>query len=197
MFFMGIVMNFFISMSYAEIGRIVRIVDNDGAYIKREKTELKIKPNMALEAGDEVISNESRVLVHLYPGTQLSMDKSTKVVVHKKLIKFFKGLVRVKVIKKQGLIVQQIVASEDVSFNLSEGDFELALSSKNVDLDVHEGEITVSSPHIQTFVPEIIKTKEGFTFTRNQYSFLRRKFAPRFNNHPGFTRKVELHKKRK
>ena len=41
-------------------------------------------------------------------------------------------------------------------------------------------------------MPEIVKANEGFKFSRKKKTFARRKFSPKFKNHPGFENKKQL-----
>jgi len=146
------------------------------------------------------------VVLHLYPSTQISLNKNSKLQITQALIqesdvgeestsviKLLKGLIRLQVIKEINQKINQEVNVGDVSFGVRGTDFEVnANDTSEVDLDVYEGEVTVTSPHVQTFVPEVVKASEGFRFSRKQKQFIRRKFQPKFKNHPGFLDKVSL-----
>jgi len=70
------------------------------------------------------------------------------------------------------------VLNDDVSFSTESGEFRVSLNENNdVDLDVASGEVLVSSPHVHTFVPEIVKAKEGFRYKSNPPGFERRKYS--------------------
>ncbi|MFP5387461.1 MAG: hypothetical protein ACLGHN_15390, partial [Bacteriovoracia bacterium] len=91
---------------------------------------------------------------------------------------------------------EQKVTADDVAFGVRGTEFEVAFTDDSeVDLDVVEGEVEVSSPHVHTFVPEIVKANEGFKFDRKRRKFVRRKFHLKMKDHPGFQKPSELRKK--
>lgn len=74
------------------------------------------------------------------------------------------------------------VQTDGVSFTTEKGTFEVSqTTSKDIDLDVISGEVEVSSPHVHTFVPEIVKASEGFRYTTKEPGFARRPFSPKIN----------------
>lgn len=98
-------------------------------------------------------------------------DSEAKVI-NQQEVKILKGFIH---IKSKGKIN---VVSSDVSFSTESAEFEVSLSdNKDVDLDVVRGEVLVSSPHVHTFVPEIVKAQEGFRYRSNPPGFERRKYS--------------------
>lgn len=71
---------------------------------------------------------------------------------------------------------EHVVKMKNVSFTSTSAVFTVTQLKDRVELDVHCGEVTFSSPLIMTFVPEIIKAKTGFTFLAKEKKIQRRKF---------------------
>jgi hypothetical protein len=194
----------FFSISYAQVGKMIKVVGGQEAYLLRGSEKLLLKEDLDLEEGDEIFSETSYLVFLIHPSTQLSLSKNTSIkIVQAKFekeekvstltssIELLKGLLRVQVIKDSDLQVDQKIISQNVAFAVRGTEFEVSLDEENIDLDVVEGEVEVSSPDIQTFVPEIVKANEGFRFLRKKPKFLRRAFKLRFKDHPAFlSRKV-------
>ena len=194
-----------ISASIAEVGKVSKAIGSNDAYILRNQKKLSITQDFELEKGDEVFTQNSVLVIYLYPTTQISLAKKTQIKVSENLIKddktkakifsiisFIKGIVRLQLTKDDKLEIDQRIVAEGVAFSARGTEFEVSSTGGNIDLDVIEGEIEVSSPYVQTFVPEIVKANEGFTFNKKAKSFQRRKFLARFKNHPSFVRKEEI-----
>jgi len=99
-------------------------------------------------------------------------ENSEAKVINQQEVKILKGHILVKTKKKM------TVLNDDVSFSTEAGEFQVSLTNKrDVDLDVISGEVLVSSPHVHTFVPEIVKAKEGFRYKSNPPGFERRKYS--------------------
>lgn len=98
-------------------------------------------------------------------------DSEAKVI-NQREIKILKGHIYIKSKGKMNVV------SNDVSFSTESAEFEVSLSdNQDVDLDVVRGEVLVSSPHVHTFVPEIVKAKEGFRYRSSPPGFERRKYS--------------------
>lgn len=108
------------------------------------------------------------------------------------VINFVKGIIRLQISKEGNEEINQKVQADNVAFAVRGTDYEVSLEGDDVDLDVHEGAVEVTSPDVHTFVPEIVKAGKGFRFDRKQKKFANRAFGPRFKNHPGFINKKEL-----
>ncbi len=199
-----------INISLAEIGKVNKIVGPADAYILRNQNKIMVAPNTEIEEGDEIFSLESVLVIHLYPTTQMSLAKNTQIKISKNLIEetadkeksfsiieFVKGIVRLQVTKDDDLEIEQQVVADGVAFAVRGTEFEVSNENENFDLDVIEGEVEVSSPYVQTFVPEIVKANEGFRFNKKQRNFQKRKFGTKFKNHPGFAGREEIKAKRK
>jgi ferric-dicitrate binding protein FerR (iron transport regulator) len=108
----------------------------------------------------------------LSPSVKVRVGRNTKIEPSKEAtsLKLTKGVIRV-----MGKSEFSVVGPE-VTFTTKDGDFEVAIFKNFVDLNVIRGEVEASSPHIQTFVPEIIKANQGFRYSRAQRKFLGRKY---------------------
>ncbi len=191
--------------TFAEIGKITKLVGSGDAYLERRAQKMAMSQDLLLEEGDTLFSQGAVVLIHLYPSTQLSLSKNTQITLTQNLIEddkakekttsfvnFIKGVVRVLVTKDADQEIEQKVTADGVAFAVRGTEFEVSDVGDDFDLDVIEGEVQVSSPYVQTFMPEIVKRNEGFRFNKGQKKFQRRKFGLKFKNHPGFKRREEI-----
>lgn len=190
----------------AESGKVLKTVGAD-TLIKRKGVESVLQMDHILEQGDEIITGKGSALLLLYPATQISLSPDTHITISEhsidqmevkeravSVIGFLKGFIKVLVSKDSDQEVDQRYDAKDVSFGVRGTEFELSENDEGVDLDVSEGVIEVSSPHVQSFVPEIVKANEGLQFSKKRKNFLRRKFAPKFKDRSLFKDKKELFK---
>lgn len=189
-----------LSTAFAEVGRVVKISDHSDAYLVRNKSKVKLELNTSIETGDEIISENSSVILQLYPETQVNLAKQSQLKIEQadlevnknqekafSVLKLSKGMVRtiIPMVKKQ--VLEQRWETEGMSGMITQGEFELSLQeNKNSELEVFDSQVAVSSPFIQSFVPEIVKANEGFTFNWKDKGFSRRKIAPKFTDHTSF-----------
>lgn len=191
-----------INVVFAQEGRITKIAGDQSSYLVRKNQNILLKEELPLEKGDEIYSMNSVVLLYLQPTTQMSLAKNSHVKITQNLIEenlekdkatsvieYIKGIIRLQVTQDDQLEIDQKVVAEGVSFAVRGTEFEISQEGEDVDLDVIEGEVEVSSPYVQTFVPEIVKANEGFKFNKKQRHFKRRKFRTKFKNHPRFADK--------
>lgn len=193
----------------AEVGKVVRIAGENTGYLIRASEKVSLNQDTPLELQDEIHSDNSVLVLYLYPGTQISLGKKTSIKLTEhfidssedklrksfSIIDLIKGMVRLQVTKEGQEELEQKITADDVAFAVRGTEFEVSyLETSHVDLDVVEGEVEVSSPHVQTFVPEIVKAKQGFRFDRKKRSFGRRKFLLKFRDHPGFGKASQLRK---
>lgn len=202
---MGLIMS---NVAFAEVGKVLKVVET-GAYLTRGSQKIVLIPDLSLELGDTISSGESYVVFQLYPETQMSMAKNSELKISEHTIQevagiektwsvvdFLKGIVRTQVYRDSDQEVEQQVRTEGASFAVRGTEFEISIEdNKDIDLDVFEGEVAASSPYIQSFVPEIVKANEGFRFERKKKAWSKRRFAPKFRNHPGFEDPKKLLKK--
>jgi hypothetical protein len=108
-------------------------------------------------------------------------------------VEVVKGMVRSKLNSAIGFQLDQKIDAPGVSFSAQDGEFEVSIEeNQDVDLDVFLGIVSVSSPHIQSFVPEIVKSTEGLRYLSFKRAFAKRRFSPKFRNHPGFEKTEAL-----
>lgn len=189
---------------FAEEGKVLKLEGTD-ALIVRDRQMIKVTVGQTLQEGDVLSSLGSTLLIHLYPTTQIAVDKNTMIRFEKNIIestkkieKSFsivgidKGLVRLKIDRDVDQEIDQKVITDGVSFSARGTDFEVFVNKTEVDLEVYEGLIEASSPFVHSFVPEMTKSKESLIFNLTERKFLRRKFAPRFAHAPAFLTKSEL-----
>lgn len=194
-----------VSASFAEVGKISKILGSGDAYVLRNQNKISVVQDLELEQGDEIHSLDSVVMIYLYPTTQMNLAKNSQIKITENLvaeagekekvssvIDFIKGLVRVQVTRDESLEIEQKVQANGVAFAVRGTEFEVSEEGEDFDLDVIEGEVEVMSPYVNTFVPEIVKANEGFRFNKKQRNFQRRKFRAKFKNQPGFAGKEEV-----
>lgn len=194
-----------ISSALAEIGKVSKILGSSDAFIIRDAQKLKLTQDIELKQGDELNTLGSVVLIYLYPSTQISLSKNTQLKFSESVVQeftnleksfsvidFIKGMVRIQVTKDPEIEIDQKIQANGVSFAIRGTEFEIGDLNGEIDLDVIEGQVEVSSPYIQTFVPEIVKPNEGFSFNKKEKKFRRRNFLMKFKSHPGFFDRREL-----
>lgn len=195
------------STAMAEVGKISKIIGSQDAYILRNSSKINLSQASLLEEGDEIYTQNSVVVVHLYPQSQLSLSKNSQVKLSKSvidestdtekafsIIDYVKGIVRLQVTKDPGQEIDQKVQADGVAFAVRGTEFEISQEGEDIDLDVVEGEVEVSSPYVQTFVPEMVKANEGFRFNKRARNFQRRKFKMKMKE-TGFTSREEIRTK--
>lgn len=188
------------NLALADAGKILKISDTKKAYLTRGKEKLPLSQGMVVQMGDKISSENGMVLVQIYPGSQLGLLNKTEVTISDfqitqsnetkraySLIDLHQGTVRGLVGADQNLEVEQKINTEGASLAISNGEFEATLKKTgDVDLNVVQGEVLVSSPFIQSFVPEIVKSKQGLSFMRKKKAFAKKRFSPLFKKHPKF-----------
>lgn len=163
------------NIALAEVGSISKVSSKSGAYILRGKEKEALNSNLKLEAGDQVFSNNGNVSFKLSNLAQISLKKYSVVKVDQPAqITFVKGLVIVN--NEKGDFK---VDADGIMFVDTGSHYAVSKVKENFELDVMKGEVIVSSPFVQTFVPEIVKANEGFRFNKKAQSFERRKFKAR------------------
>jgi hypothetical protein len=202
----SLLISLFLSTSvFAEVGKFLKIEGERDAQILRASGNVVPVIDGDIEEGDEIVTNNSIVVFYLYPSTQILLNKNSKIQITQALIeestvgeentsviKLIKGIIRLQINKDVNQKINQEVNVGVVSFGVRGTDFEVNAEAEDIDLDVFEGEVTVNSPHVQTFVPEVVKANEGFRYGRKKKEFIRRKFQPRLKNNPGFLAKENL-----
>lgn len=196
---------FMLNLSYAEVGRVLKIVGSQDAYLLREGNKLTAAVDMELQEGDQVFAENSHLVLHLYPSSQLSVTKGSEVKITRNVIEegekldkaesiidLIKGMIRLQVTKDAETELDQKIEANQVAFSVRGTDFEVAILEDEVDMDVYEGEVEVTSPHVHTFVPYHVKANEGFRYSRKGKAFARRNFKPKLKNNAEFVPKERL-----
>ncbi len=194
-----------ISASMAEVGKISKTLGTGDAYLMRGKNKISLVQDSLIEQGDEIFTEDSVIQLYLYPTTQINLAKNSHIKINESLIEgegskekstsvigFIKGLIRLQVTKDENLEINQKVVADGVIFGVRGTEFEVSNENDDFELDVVEGEVEVSSPYVQTFVPEMVKANEGFRFNKKGRKFERRKFRMKFANNPGFSKREDI-----
>src|SRR5688572_1666681 len=111
-----------VSTSFAEVGKIHRVVGHSDAYLMRGNQKVTLADELVLEENDELFSEASAVILHLYPLSQISLSKNSQIKITKNVIEeseekdkavsiigFIKGLIRLQVSKDPEIEVEQKV----------------------------------------------------------------------------------------
>lgn len=170
--------------AFGAIGKVSKISGKGEAYLLRNKNKVLLTKNIPLELDDKIVSDTTSITIELESKTQVALGAQSEIAIvngdkEVPLINFFKGMIRVKAQPKGKDLVQKVQA-EGVSFTGKKTEFEVSDTEESIDLDVIKGEVTVSSPFVQTFVPEVVKAKEGFSFGKSKKGFSRRPFQSKF-----------------
>jgi hypothetical protein len=193
---------FLISFAHAEIGEITSVNGGTDSYLLRNGNKTSISQGDNLEVGDSIHSGSAHVNFILYPKIQMGLANDSELTITKhmvdetseetdSLIGLIKGLIRIQVTRDGNEKVRQKVDAREVTFAVRGTEYEVSSSDEDAELDVFDGEVEVSSPHVQTFVPEIVKPKEGFRYSRKARKFSRRALKER-NKAARFLKREEM-----
>lgn len=187
------------SLTFAstEIGKVVKLEGSSDSFLLRSSGKELLSESTLLAEGDELHTQGSLVVIHIYPGTQISLSKDTQIKLSQSyvdevsesmqkafsLIDFVKGLIRVQVTREPDQQIEHKILAKGAAIGVRGTEFEVTDQEEGIDLDVLEGEVEVTSSGAGA---ERIRANEGLRFLPNQRKFMRRKFAARFKNHPGF-----------
>lgn len=191
----------FSTLSFAEVGKVSKLLGSN-SYLMRSGQKIALAVDTELELGDEVYAESAYLVLFIYPASQVSLNHNASIKISEHLIEenkeleksfsvidYIKGVIRLQVTKSTDQEINQKVQANGVAFAVRGTEFEISQEGdEDVDLDVIEGEVEVTSPFVHTFVPEVVKANEGFRFNRKKKNFARRKFGLKFKNHPGFDR---------
>lgn len=180
------------TQAHADVGKILKVLGARDSYLLRNKMKFSLSEEAPLQEGDEIFTENSHIVLQLFPSSQLSLPKGTQIILSQALLKegekqlqsesvidLVKGLVRVQVLKEEEVNIEQKVQAPGVAFGVRGTDFEVAINDGEVLLDVYEGEVEVTSPHVHTFVPYFVNSQEGFQFSRRNPAFAKKAFRPR------------------
>lgn len=204
--YIGLIL-FFVQVASADVGQVIKHLGSKNGHLLRDGKKINLAVGLPLEQNDRILTEDSYTVLYLEPSTQISLSKGSEITLTQNflddekearsfsLIELVKGFIRVQVTRDVGVEIDQQVKANDVTFGVRGTEFEVAIEGEDVDLDVIEGQVEASSPLIQSFAPEIIKTNEGLRFSKKDKKYNRRKLALRFKNHTGFLKKKEIQKK--
>ncbi len=190
------------STAIAGIGEVLSLRGSQDAWLSRNGAKINLTDGTQLEVGDTIHSENAHVTFLLYPKIQMSLVKGTDIIISQHLVEgssdkttslidLIKGLIRIQVTRDGTEEVDQKVDAKGVTFAVRGTEYEVSSTNEDAELDVFEGEVEVSSPYVQTFVPEIVKPNQGFRFDKKQRSFARRAMKER-NREARFLRREEL-----
>ena len=198
---------FFAGSVWSEVGKVTQMLGSETAYLTRNSERINITRNTEIEQGDVINSEDSVLTFLIYPTGQYRLSKNTTIKITQSfiqdsneeeksfsVIEFIKGVIRAQVVRDDELEIDHQIKAKDVAFAIRGTEFEVSQNGDDYDLDVLEGEVEVSSPHVQTFVPEIVKANEGFRFNRKARSFKRRQFKLKNPDRPAFWAREEIKK---
>lgn len=184
----------FSSFCFAGVGEILSLNGGSDAKLSRGGVEQVLAVGTALQVGDKIRSENSHVVFLIYPKIQMSLGRGSEMSITSHLIdeaneaksssilELIKGIIRVQVIRDESDQVEHKIDANGVSFAVRGTEFEVTSTDEEAELDVIEGEVEVSSPYVQTFVPEIVKRNEGFKFSRKAKRFERRAFRKKMKD---------------
>lgn len=192
------------SFAFAQVGEVVSLKGASDGHLIRGGQELPLTEGASLELGDTVNSGSGHVMLLVYPKIQISLVKETELTITSHMVEelegkekssslfsLLKGLVRLQVTRDPGDEIDQRVDAKGVIFAVRGTEYEVSSNDEEADLDVIEGEVEVSSPYVQTLVPEIVRPKQGFRFNRKAKSFARREMRER-NREARFLRREAI-----
>ena len=123
---------FILNTSLAEVGKVLKVVGSTDAYLVRDQNKISLTVDQILELGDEIFSENSMPVIHLYPGTQLSLDKNTQIKLTEHMIEenaeavkksssvidFIRGILRASITREEGEEVDQKFQARGVAFGV-------------------------------------------------------------------------------
>lgn len=133
---------------------------------------LTIAPSWA--STTQIRSQAESKVISLEPSGQVRLEKESEILLTEKArLVLQKGSLRYR-----GDSPYEI-RLKDVSFKSMDADFEVISDAHSVLLHVYSGEVEVTSPHVNTFVPYMVKEKEGFRFKKARPEFEKKVFESR------------------
>jgi hypothetical protein len=168
--------------SQAEVGKILKM-KRDKAYVIRNGQKHTLTLLSKIQVGDEIHSSTSEILFLIHPSTQISLSKNSQFTIAEKgIVRFLKGSGHFLVDKKSLQGDDFKVETEGVVFIVRGTEFEVSLNESAIDLNVVSGQVEASSPYVQSFVPEMVKARQGLRFDLKKKAFQRKKFSPISND---------------
>lgn len=167
-----------VACSWASPGKVLKMTEGHDAYLVRRNSKILLTPKTKIEFKDEIFTKNSSVVIQVFKAGEVTLLQNTHLAVTKDFpLSLRKGVLRVKALESLK------VDADGVSFKGNDAEFDVIKEGiQNIDLDVFKGSIEVSSPHVHTFVPEIVKANEAFRFDSINKTFSRREFKKRQKN---------------
>lgn len=142
----------------AEVGVVTRVVGPD-AKIIREGSSLPVFQNTQLEEGDRIETNNSVVLLQVYPSTQINLSENSVFVIEEHdvefegnnetsdiIMGFLKGKLKILVKKlRDEDVTSQTLKTNMVSLAVRGTEFEVEESDEGTNVDVIEGSVAAVS----------------------------------------------------
>lgn len=165
----------------------VSLAASDKSFILRDNKKMAISSGQKFQAGDEIHSGKSKVVLPLYAGVKLILFKQSKIVVaHHQVtttnktenvfidVDLKKGKSFAQIDKKENQDIEFKINTPGASFVANNSDFEVTVDkTKNSALIVQKGQVLASSPYIQSFAPEVVKAGEKFRFDMKKKAFIK------------------------
>lgn len=140
-------------------------------------SQLTERKNALFQEGDLIRTQETKMEFQS-ESLQIGLGPQTEIISGDQSLKVSEGLVRV-----NSRMPEYQVQGPEVAFLVKgQADWEVKVSEDVVEVDVHTGEVEATSPHVHTFVPWIIKAKEGFRYSRKTPAFEQKDFNPGYGN---------------
>lgn len=138
--------------------------------------------------GDKISSQESEIKATLNHGVEIILGKNSNAqVAHFQVTKangqdnvfidldLKKGAIESKVKALNNEVIEYKILTEGAAVTAADGDFKVSLAEdKDVEVTVTRGQVLVSSPFIQSFVPEVVKENETLYFDMQENVFSRK-----------------------
>ncbi len=188
---MGIIM--MTSTSFAQVARVVSVKGNHDSHLIRKETKTFLMSEFVLQAGGEVAANSSQVLLHFFPAGQLVMMAGARIKIVQAsplIVEPLEGTIR---FHEGDSKIETQIQMKDVGFTGTRADYEIIVLKDSILMNVYRGEVTVASPHVMTFVPYVVKAKEGFRFVRSKPALEKKDFEGMVRE-PGFLSEKDLNK---
>lgn len=165
----------------------VSLASEEKSFLLRNNKKMSISSEQKFQAGDEVHSGKSKLVLPLHSGVKLTLFKGSKIVLtHHQVttankkenifidIDLKKGKTFALIEKKEGQEVELKINTPGASFAANVSNFEVIVDkAKNSTVKVQQGLVLVSSPYIQSFAPEVVKAGEKLRFDMKKKAFVK------------------------
>ena len=121
------------------------------------------------QTNHRIVSGKSATTIHVSPSNEVILGKHSEMSLLQDFVELVKGKAHFAV--KAEMKVQ----APEVSFTTSAAEFDVVITQDSVDLHVLTGQVEASSPHIQSFVPEVVSAKQHLRYSKKLRQFIRLK----------------------